>query len=278
MSGKLSRFELGLSLGVLGLAAFVGVLVVAAPKKSDAPVKLSATDSMYIAAQYHQQIALRGPTYHAPRWLMHVQIARLQEAAALEQANDDQPAVSQDSIEAVLAEAGGSYLKSMLAEDDGTVSRWRVSTQPIRVWIQPYSSEPGFTPDLIGPARRGFTAWNELYLGVQFEIVDDSTTAAVHVTWASVMSRERQIGAAFRITSRGGWIVLAHVVLSTAHDIYTVQNAVRHEAGHVLGLGHSPNVEDIMAAATEGRQYKITDADARTATLLYRLPSGPLNR
>ena len=73
-----------------------------------------------------------------------------------------------------------------------------------------------------------------------------------------------------------GWIAFAHVVLSTSYDIYTVQNAARHEAGHVLGLGHSPETRDIMAAATEGRQYQLTEADRATAGWLYRLPPGKL--
>jgi predicted Zn-dependent protease len=56
-----------------------------------------------------------------------------------------------------------------------------------------------------------------------------------------------------------------------------VQNAARHEAGHVLGMDHSPDPDDIMAAATEGRQWKITDADRTTARLLYALPTGPVS-
>jgi predicted Zn-dependent protease len=78
------------------------------------------------------------------------------------------------------------------------------------------------------------------------------------------------------MTSGAGWISFAHVILCTSYDIFTVQNAARHEAGHVLGLNHSRDARDIMAAATEGRQYQITDADRKTATLLYRLPPGPL--
>lgn len=92
------------------------------------------------------------------------------------------------------------------------------------------------------------------------------------------MPKPDQIGSTFRMTDHEGWILLSHVVLSCAHDIYTVQNAARHEAGHVLGLGHSPAARDIMAATTEGQQYQLTDADRRTALLLYRLPPGPVSQ
>ena len=76
------------------------------------------------------------------------------------------------------------------------------------------------------------------------------------------------------MTGGAGWIAFAHVRLSTSYDIYTVQNAARHEAGHVLGLDHSPEMQDIMAAETEGRQYQLTDRDRATAVALYHLPPG----
>jgi predicted Zn-dependent protease len=76
------------------------------------------------------------------------------------------------------------------------------------------------------------------------------------------------------MTGGRGWIAFAHVMLKTTYDIYTVQNAARHEAGHVLGLGHSPTMQDIMAAETEGRQYQLTDADRGTALALYQLRPG----
>ncbi|MGH7714316.1 MAG: matrixin family metalloprotease [Gemmatimonadaceae bacterium] len=274
MSRNLSGVERVLAAGVLALAGFVAVLVIAANRSAAQAGGLSAVDSLQIATQYLNQLSARGRAYVEPKWLTDVHIARLQHAVALEKEAGDAPSVPQDSIDAVLNAASGSYLKTMLAEDGGIVSRWGGGAQSVRVWVQPYSSEPGFTSELIGPARRGFSVWNELDLGVQFAVVEDSTIADVHVTWISVMPRTEQVGATFRVTNGAGWIVLAHVILSTARDIYTVQNAVRHEAGHVLGLGHSPNGNDIMAAATEGRQYKLTDADARTAALLYRLPAG----
>lgn len=278
MSRNLSGLERALAVGVLALAGFVGALVISSNRGEAPATGLSAADSTYIAAQYQNQLAARGRAYDAPNWLTQVHIARLQHAADVEKTAGGAPPLPQDSVAAVLGAAAGSYLETMLTADSGIVSRWRGGEDVVRVWVQPYSSEPGFTTELVGPARRGFSAWNELDLGVQFAIVEDSTMADVHVTWTAVMSRPEQVGATFRITTRPGWIVVAHVIVSTARDIYTVQNAVRHEVGHVLGLGHSPDASDIMAAATEGRQYKLTDADARTAALLYRLPPGAVPR
>jgi predicted Zn-dependent protease len=237
---------------------------------------LSARDSAAIREQYHAQLESRRGSYVVPDWLRDVQVARLQAAATRDVAGlDALPKMSSDSVRALLASGeAGTYVRAMLAEDDHIVTRWHQSNEPIRVWVQPQSSEAGFTADLVAPTRRAFSAWNEVGLGVAFEMVDDSTAADVHVTWRQQMNEARQIGTTFRMTGGRGWIAFAHVVLSTAYDIYAVQNAARHEAGHVLGLGHSPDVQDIMAAATEGKQYMITDADKNTARLLYSLPPG----
>jgi predicted Zn-dependent protease len=257
------------------------MVVSSAPTRVRTIAGITREDSLHIATQYMSRIANRGPDYHAPEWLAGIHIARLQSVEVIAAAAADTMPVNRDSVSAVLQRSNGSYLDAMLAEDSGTVYRWRTSDTPIRVWVQPFSTARGFSADFVSPARRGFTAWNDLMLGVHFEMVDDSSTADVHVTWSAALARYssaigQRVGVTYRVTSQAGWIVLAHVVLSTDRDIYTVQNAARHEAGHVLGLGHSPMMDDIMAAATEGRQYKITDADARTVTLLYQLPAGQL--
>ena len=263
---------------VVTLVAFVGSQVIASPRRlaTERGRVLSGRDSVAIADQYRAQLESRHGTYAVADWLRDIQIARLQGAAARDVAGlDPLPNISRDSARALLSSGeSGTYIHTMLEEDENTTTRWAARAEPIRVWVQPQSSEQGFTPDLVIPTRRAFLAWNEVGLGVTFEMVDDSSAADVHVTWRNQMLEARQIGTTFRMTGGRGWIAFAHVVLSTAYDIYAVQNAARHEAGHVLGLGHSPDVQDIMAAATEGKQYIITDADRRTALLLYQLPPG----
>ena len=280
MGRRSSTGEIILGVVVVTLVAFVGSQVIASPRRlaSDRAGVLSSRDSAAIAEQYRAQLESRRGSYVVSDWLRAIHIARLQAAAERDVTGlDPLPSISRDSTRALLASGErGTYIRAMLAEDENIITRWAPRAQPIRVWVQPQSSEQGFTPDLIISTRRAFSAWNEVGLGVSFETVDDSSVADVHVTWRNQMIEARQIGTTFRMTGGRGWISFAHVVLSTAYDIYAVQNAARHEAGHVLGLGHSPDMQDIMASATEGKQYQITDADRRTALLLYQLPPGKI--
>jgi hypothetical protein len=264
---------------VIALLAFVGSQVVASPRPhvGRRPV-LSGRDSASIRTQYAKEVTARRFASQLPSWLEDVEIAKLQAAAQRDiDGRDSIPPISPDSVRAILAAAQrGTYLATMLAQDSGVVTRWRASSEPIRVWVQPQSTAKGFSAELIGPARRAFTAWNEVGLPVSFAIVEDSTDADVHVTWTDRMMGMTQIGTTYRMTGGRGWLVFAQVVLMTTYDVYTVQNAARHEAGHVLGLGHSPRMEDIMAPETEGRQYQLTDADRGTVLALYELPPGKI--
>jgi len=207
MARRPSIGELLLGGVIVALVGFVGSRVMASPRRPKVELRaLTARDSAAIASQYRSQVASRGEQYSVPDWLSRIQIARLEAAAERDVAGRDSvPYLSADSVRALVASLEtGTYLRSMLAEDGDIVTRWRERPEPIRVWVQPQSSEAGFSPELISPTRRAFTAWNELDIGVSFDLVGDSTLADVHVTWRAQMPNMRQIGTTFRMTAGTG--------------------------------------------------------------------------
>jgi hypothetical protein len=242
---------------------------------ADAMPALTRGDSLGIDSTYDAQQALSFGHYRPPDWIRAEQLARLHEVARRELAGDTaapNPARDASVVALIKSEGKGTYLASVLLADNGAIERWAPRTDPIRVWVEPHSGEAGFDPSFVIPARAAFLTWTAATVGVAFTLVDDSTDALVFVTWSHRVLTGRELGTTFRLTDRTGHIVSAHVILTTAMDVYAVQNAALHEAGHVLGLEHSPYPGDIMAATSTGRQDHLSDADIATARLLYRLP------
>jgi hypothetical protein len=172
------------------------------------------------------------------------------------------------------------YIGAVLAANDSVLSRWPEREEPLRVWIQPRPALASFSADFVPPVRAAFRTWSQLGLGVAFVPVADSTDADVHVTWIDAFDTPQQIGSTLRVTDAAGWIVAGNITLAlhagdgSAYDIYTIQNGGLHEVGHLLGLDHSPDHADVMAASTAGRQDHLSIGDENTARLLYMLPPG----
>jgi hypothetical protein len=209
---------------------------------------LSRADSLTIDSAYDAEQAVSASQYQPPDWIRAGQLARLREVARREIAGDTTDPRS-----------------------DGS-ERWAPRADPIRVWVEPRTTAPGFDPSFVVPARAAFLTWTHADVGAGFALVDDSSDADVYVTWSNRVLTGRELGTTFRLTDRRGNIVSAHVMLSTAVDVYAVQNAALHEAGHVLGLEHSTRAGDIMAAESNGRQDHLSDNDIARARLLYGLP------
>lgn len=175
-----------------------------------------------------------------------------------------------------------TYLEAVAAQNEAQLARWPARTEPLRVWVQANPGLPGWTPGHRSVARGALRTWDAAALPFRIVATDDSTAADVFVLWTRQFpSGTQRIGETSRVTDEHGWIVASVVTLALEEpgaagrslDVYTVQNAARHEFGHVIGLDHSSAEDDIMAAFA-GRQDRLSERDVNTARLLYALSPG----
>lgn len=173
-----------------------------------------------------------------------------------------------------------SYLPAMLAEGDSMLRRWPERTgDPLRVHILP-GNVAGYSPELREASRAAFVRWERVgAIPVRFDFVNDSAAADVIVRWVEQFPLRRAGQADIRWNGRG-WIVSGTLTLAThtsdgfALERDAVYTVAMHEIGHLLGLGHSDDPQDVMFPTTA--VHDITPRDRHTARLLYGVPPGSL--
>jgi hypothetical protein len=211
-------------------------------------------------------------------------VAPAEELIVVQPSDEPPPFRDLESIKERIREGSpGTYLPSVLAEQEGMVLRWpQRRVDPIRVWIHRNPEIPDFDRSYPEVAERVFSEWHEAGFPLRFDFVADSTHCDIVIVWASSLgtSEEHRIGVTVKTRDQHGWIRAARITIST-HDrrnnrplpASLVAGIARHEVGHALGLGHSPNKTDVMYR--ESQTTTISGADRATLHLLYILPPGP---
>lgn len=181
----------------------------------------------------------------------------------------------------ILAEgAGATYVDALLAARGGNVARWvDRRADPVTVWIQPTTALRDFWPQFRDRTRDAFYTWAASGVPLRFLFVDDSAHAEVHVVWVDRFD-DSAAGKTYWARDRNWWIVGADIEIALhrptgeAYDQQGIRTIALHEVGHLIGLDHSPNPDDIMSPKVH--VTGLSAADLRTAALIYRLPPGPV--
>lgn len=176
------------------------------------------------------------------------------------------------------ADSAGTYIGAML-RDDALVVRWPDGAGAVTVWVQPRTTVRDWYPADVAVARAAFDAWARV-APLRFVFTNDSAAAAVRVRWTDRLPNDEQVGQNRLTYQPDGTVVGADVTLAV-HDprgrtlpAEVLRLIALHEVGHAIGLAHSPDAGDVMAARTDGRVRGLSAADVATARLLYALPTG----
>ncbi|HEX6433124.1 MAG TPA: matrixin family metalloprotease [Gemmatimonadales bacterium] len=175
--------------------------------------------------------------------------------------------------------AGSTYLDSLILSTDSVVRRWPDRNgQPLRVAIIE-GGPPTYEPRMAGFLMKALERWEEAGAGVRFATVGDTTSADILVRWIDHFDFDRA-GQTDLTWDQAGRVRKAAILLAIRTNTGVVLpdgallTVAVHEAGHALGLPHSPDTNDVMFPATQTGM--LSERDRRTAQILYQLPTGPV--
>jgi predicted Zn-dependent protease len=138
-----------------------------------------------------------------------------------------------------------------------------------------------WNPDFLPAVRDAFDTWVQAGIPVRFTFVADAAGADIQVAF---IDRFTTGISGKTVWSRDGnhWLLSGDIQLAVAHPSGGTLTAPQmraialHEVGHLLGLDHTANADNIMSARVRVRD--LSDVDKATVRLVYAVPAGSVKR
>lgn len=177
-----------------------------------------------------------------------------------------------------------TYLQQCM-ERNGRLSRWPQSLMPLCVYIAPFrwykSMGEADSYKYKQMVINAFQTWQSALSGmVVFNIVQNLHDSHINVEWKRV-ERKSLGNCQFNYDNLGRYysaevnIGLSDGIIHRKYmDENEVYHTILHEVGHAIGLGHSPNVEDIMYTPHQYGRIHLSRNDVQTARFLYKFDVG----
>lgn len=174
----------------------------------------------------------------------------------------------------------GTYLDELLLARDSAMARWPDHIgRPLRVFVREAERLEAWNPDYLPAVRDAFDTWTQAGIPVRFTFTADSALADVHVRFLDRFPNGIS-GKTVWSRDAGYWLVASDIQLAILHPSGgavtppQMRAIALHEVGHLLGLDHTGDTGNIMAARVRVRE--LSEADKATARLLYSVPAGTL--